>query len=185
MVSSVFIGTSVDGFIARSNDSFDFLPAGGGEPHGYDEFMAGIDALVMGRRTYDVVRKFTKWPFEGKLTIVLSSRPSAPEPKGARVECMSGEPGAIVAALSARGVNNLYIDGGRTIQGFLRANQIHRLIVTRVPVLIGTGIALFGDLIGDIELQHVATRSFLSGLVQNEYRVLGAPAPEEAIVPLW
>lgn len=185
MISSVFIGTSLDGFIARHNDSFDFLPAGGGEPHGYDEFMAGVDAIVMGRRTYDVVLKFADWPFKDKRVIVLSSKAMAPAPAGARVEHMSGPPGEIVTVLSARGVGSLYIDGGQTIQAFLRAGQIQRLIITRVPVLIGSGVPLFGALDSDVMLQHVATRCFKSGLVQSEYHVLGVSDSEALIAPLW
>ena len=172
MKASVFIGTSLDGFIARVNGDFDFLPADGGEPHGFEEFMATVDALVMGRNTYEVVLKFA-WPYGPKPVFVLSSRPLPPAPKGAVVERMSGEPVEIVKRLEARGLQHAYVDGGITIQRFLQAGLIQRLIITRVPVLIGTGIPLFGAVPHDILLRHVATRQYASGLVQSEYLVAG------------
>jgi dihydrofolate reductase len=171
MKASVFVGTSLDGFIARADGAFDFLPAGGGEEHGYQAFIATVDALVIGRNTYDVVLAFETWPYEKKPVFVLSSRPLAPAPEGALVEQMSGDPADIVSRLAARGIQHIYVDGGITVQRFLRAGLIQRLIITRVPVLIGEGIPLFGATGRDISLEHVATRSFASGLVQSEYIV--------------
>jgi dihydrofolate reductase len=169
--ASVFIGTSLDGFIARANGDFDFLPAGGGEPHGYNEFMATVDALVIGRKTFETVLAFDTWPYGEKPVFVLSTRPLAPAPPGAVIERMAGAPSEIVSQLAGRGVRHAYIDGGITIQRFLQAGLIQRLIITRVPVLIGTGIPLFGPLQRDIALKHVATRHYASGLVQSEYVV--------------
>jgi dihydrofolate reductase len=173
MTASVFIGTSLDGFIARRNGSFDFLPAGGGEPHGYDEFIAGIDALVIGRNTFETVLAFPEWPYGKKRVVVLSSQPIdfSSVRKGA-VEQMSGDPAEIVAKLTATGAYNLYIDGGITIQRFLRAGLVQRLIITRVPVLIGDGIPLFGALPRDVKLRHISTQPYASGLVKSEYHVL-------------
>jgi dihydrofolate reductase len=171
MKASVFVGTSLDGFIARANESFDFLPPGGGEPHGYDEFMSTVDALVIGRNTFDVVLKFPSWPYGKKPVFVLSTRALAPAPAGAVVERMSGDPAEIASRLSARGIQHAYVDGGITIQRFLRSGLIQRIIITRVPVLIGSGIPLFGSVPRDILLKHVATRHYASGLVQSEYEV--------------
>ena len=171
--ASVFVGTSVDGFMARADGALDFLPPGGGEPHGYDEFIASVDALVIGRNTYEIVLAFDEWPYGDKAVFVLSSKPLRDAPAGAVVERLSGEAGDIVSQLAARGYEHLYIDGGITIQQFLRAGLIQRLIVTRVPVLIGTGVPLFGPLDRDIRLTHVATCHYPSGLVQSEYRVEG------------
>jgi dihydrofolate reductase len=173
--ASVFIGTSVDGFIARANGELDFLPPGGGEPHGYDEFIATVDALVIGRKTFETVLAFETWPYGQKPVFVLSSHPLARAPDGAVVEHMSGDPAEILSRLDARGIRNIYVDGGITIQRFLRAGLIQRLIITRVPVLIGDGIPLFGTLLHDIQLRHVATRHFPSGLVQSEYEVSAGP----------
>jgi dihydrofolate reductase len=170
---SVFIGTSVDGFIARPNGELDFLPPGGGEPHGYAEFMESVDALVIGRKTYETVLAFETWPYDEKPVFVLSTRSLAPAPAGAVVEHLSGEPAEIVSQLDARGIKHIYVDGRITIQRFLRAGLIQRLIITRVPVLIGDGVSLFGSLPHDVRLEHVATRHYPSGLVQTEYRVAG------------
>jgi len=172
MKASVFVGTSLDGFIARVDGALDFLPPGGGEPHGYAEFMATVDALVIGRNTYDIVLAFPAWPYGSKPVFVLSTHALPPAPPGAVVEHLSGPPSEIVSQLAARGFRHLYIDGGITIQRFLEAGLIQRIVVTRVPVLIGTGVPLFGPSSRDIRLEHLATRSYASGLVQSEYRVI-------------
>jgi dihydrofolate reductase len=173
MVISVFVGTSVDGFIARANGDLDFLPPGGGEPHGYNEFFASIDALVIGRKTFETVLAFPEWPYGDKRVVVLSSRPlDFSAVKGGIVEQMAGAPAEIVTKLAASGARHLYVDGGVTIQNFLRAGLIHRLIITRVPVLIGEGISLFGKLPRDIRLRHVATQHYPSGVVKTEYQIL-------------
>ena len=172
MKASVFIGSSVDGFIARRNGELDFLPPGGGEPHGYAEFMDSVDALVIGRKTYETVLGFDAWPYGEKPVFVLTTRSLPRAPANAVVEHLSGDPAQIMADLDARGLKHVYVDGGITIQRFLRAGLIQRLIITRVPVLIGDGIPLFGALPRDVRLEHVATRHYPSGLVQTEYLVV-------------
>jgi dihydrofolate reductase len=172
MKISVFVGTSLDGFMARADGSLDFLPPGGGEPHGYDEFMATVDALVIGRKTYETVLAFETWPYGAKPVFVLSSRSLAPAPDEAVVEHLTGAPADIVSRLARRGIRHIYVDGGTTIQSFLRVGLVQRLIITRVPVLIGAGIPLFGDPLRDIALRHIATRQYASGLVQSEYEVV-------------
>lgn len=171
MKASVFVGTSLDGFIARSNGELDFLPQDGGEPHGYEEFMATVDALVIGRKTFETVLAFDSWPYGKKPVFVLSTHPLSNVPSGAVVEHVSGPPAGIVSQLAARDIRHIYVDGGVTIQRFLQAGLIQRLIVTRVPVLIGTGIPLFGPLQRDIILKHIETRQYASGLVRSEYEV--------------
>ena len=174
MMVSVFAGTSVDGFIARPNGDLDFLPPDGGEPHGYAEFMASLDALVIGRKTFETVLGFAAWPYGDKRVVVLSSQPvDLSAVRGGAVERMAGPPAEIVAKLAASGAHHLCVDGGITIQGFLRAGLVQRLIITRVPVLIGEGILLFGALPRDVRLHHVATQHYPSGLVKSEYRVAG------------
>jgi len=172
MLMSVFIATSVDGFIARTTGELDWLPHGGGEEHGYSDFIASVDALVIGSGTFETVLGFEAWPYGEKPVVVLSSRPlDLRRVRRGRVEQMAGEPREIAARLAARGVRHVYVDGGVTIQGFLRAGLIQRMTITRVPVLIGAGIPLFGDLEGDIRLHHVVTRQYPSGLVTSEYTV--------------
>jgi len=177
MKLSVFCGVSVDGFLARPDHALDFLETGEQEPHGFEEFYSSVDVVVIGRKTFEVVLTFGQWPYGQKAVVVLSSRPlDFSSVKGGVVEQMSGEPAGIAAQLKARGFQHAYIDGGITIQRFLAAGCIDRLVVTRVPVLIGAGIPLFGPVPRDIILRHVATRSYRGGLVQSEYEI-GAGKP--------
>jgi dihydrofolate reductase len=127
--------------------------------------------LVIGRKTFETVLAFEQWPYGKKPVFVLSTRPLPPAPPEAVVEHLSGEPAEIWSQLAARGIQHIYLDGGITIQRFLRAGLVQRLIVTRVPVLIGQGIPLFGALPHDVILRHVATRQYAGGLVQSEYVV--------------
>ena len=180
MKLSVFCGVSVDGFLARPNDALDFLRAGEQEPHGFEEFYDSVDVVVIGRKTFEVVLTFGKWYYGKKPVRVLSSHPlDFASIQGGVVEQMSGEPAEIAAQLKAHGFKHAYIDGGITIQRFLAAGLIDRLVITRVPVLIGEGIPLFGPVPRDINLRHVATRTYRGGLVQSEYELgaaLGTPA---------
>ena len=176
---AVFVGVSLDGFIARPNGDLDcVLGEGGGDSaeYGYNEFIAGIDAIVMGRKTFDKVLTFDKWYYGNKRVLVLSHHPldlSVAQGRGGVVEQMAGAPAEIVSKLAASGASRLYVDGGITIQEFLRAGLIHRLIISRLPVLIGEGIPLFGSLPHDCRLSHVATRTYPGGMVQSEYHIAG------------
>ncbi len=178
MKASVFVATSVDGFIARLNGDVDWLPNEGNESseedYGYQEFIESVDVLVMGRNTYELVLTFGLWPYGEKPVVVLSSRRQLdiPEHISGRVESMSAPPREVVRRLAERGAKHLYIDGGKTIQGFLAEGLIQQLVITRVPILIGSGIPLFGSIPQDIKLRHIATRTFESGLVQTRYEVV-------------
>lgn len=179
MKTTVYIATSMDGFIAREDGGLDWLSghaeesAAGGEDYGYKAFMATVDALVMGRNTYETVLSFGGWPYEDKAVIVLSSRNlEIPERLAGTVTAMSGTPQEIVDRLAARGMRHLYIDGGHTVQRFLEAGLINKFIITRIPVLIGRGIPLFGPLRHDVRLRHLETISWKTGLVQSHYEVI-------------
>jgi dihydrofolate reductase len=180
---SVFLGMSVDGFIARLDGDISWLdgdaqtggdaaPApddGGGGDFGFAEFVASIDALVTGRSTYEFIKPFAEWPYQGKPVHVLSTTldPDADE----RITVHRSFDDA-VAALNAAGYRRLYVDGGRTVHTFLAAGLISDLTLSRVPVLIGTGHTPFGALPADIRLAHERTRSYPGGMVQSTYRVL-------------
>ncbi len=172
MLISVFVGTSLDGFLARPNGAFDFLPVDGGEPHGFAEFLASVDAVVMGRNTFDIVRPMKPWPYGQKRVVVLTHRKLDLSELDAPIEQMSGTPKDIVAQLASSGADHLYLDGGITIQQFLRADLVNRIIITRVPVLVGEGIPLFGSVPHDIQLRHLGTTQYSSGLVKSEYEVV-------------
>lgn len=173
---SVFVGTSLDGFIARANGDIDWLSdptkPDATEDYGYQEFFDTVDVLVTGRKTFETVLRMKDWPYTGKNVVVLSRHALnlPPRLKG-RVELMNDEPAVIVRRLTARGAKHLYIDGGQTIQGFLRAGMPLDLTITRLPILLGQGIPLFGSFNQDIILQHICTKTFPDGLVQSRYRV--------------
>jgi len=179
---AVFLGMSVDGFIARLDGDISWLDGGAapddssaplpddgeGGDFGFAEFVGGIDAIVMGRSTYDFIAPFAEWPYQGKPVHVLSTtlEPGA----DGRITVHRSLDGA-VEALGAAGYRRVYVDGGRTVHEFLRAGLIADLTLSRVPVLIGTGQTPFGEFAADVHLEHVRTRSFPGGMVQSTYRV--------------
>ncbi|MGD8455449.1 MAG: dihydrofolate reductase family protein [Anaerolineales bacterium] len=176
MKASVYIATSVDGFIARENGSVDWLSMGennDGEDYGYQDFMDSIDALVMGRNTYERVLSFDDWPYGEKPVIVLTNQSlEIPVSIASTVSTLSAPPKEVIRQLAGRGYQHIYIDGGKTIQGFLRDGLIHTLIITKVPILIGSGVPLFGALPHDVMLRHLDTIQYENGLVQSKYEVL-------------
>ena len=172
--STVFIGTSLDGFIARENDDITWLTSRGsdlGTDMGFGEFMAGVDTVVMGRSTYEVVVGFGEevWPYGDRHIAVVST--TLPEDVDPRVTVYR-DLDAVVADLEARGAKHAYIDGGRLIQSFLRAGRVDRLIVNTAPVLIGTGHSLFGPLDRDVGLAHEWTKTHPGGFVQTSWAVV-------------
>lgn len=175
--NSVFIATSLDGYIARIDGSIDWLDAANvvvpeGEDCGYGAFMASIDALVMGSKSFEKVLSFRSWPYENKIVIVLSrSGIEIPEALKPNVSCSGESPQELCQRLSQEGAKRLYIDGGAVIQSFLVAGLINDLTITVIPVLLGSGIALFGQLDQDIELEHISTKSYEFGFVQSKYLV--------------
>lgn len=174
---SVFIAVSLDGFIARSNGAIDWLSdsgdGNGSEEYGYKAFIDAVDVLVMGRNTYELVLTFNAWPYTGKKVVVLSSgSPNIPGRLTESVEIMSGSPAAVAHRLSENGAQHLYVDGGKTIQGFLNAGLVDEMTLTRIPILIGEGIPLFGSLDRDVRFQHIETKSYASGFVQSKYRAI-------------
>jgi dihydrofolate reductase len=174
MPVTVFVGTSVDGFLAREDDGLDFLPTEGPGPEGgFEAFLASVDAIVMGRRTFEVVQRHAEWPYGAVPVFVLSrSRGFVASAHGVACEVLSGSPAEVVAALARRGFTKLYVDGGQTIRAFLAAGLVDRFVITQVPVLIGQGIPLFGPLPRDVRLRHVSTRALPGGLVQTTYDVV-------------
>lgn len=172
---SIFIATSLDGFIARSDGDIDWLAdpayADASEDYGYKAFIDSVDTLVMGRKTYELALTFEEWPYAGKKVVVLSSgSPNVPENLSGSVEIMSGAPDELVGRLAQRGARHCYVDGGKTIQGFLKAGLIQEMTITRIPVLIGDGIPLFGKLDRDARFEHIETKTYASGFVQSKYR---------------
>ena len=174
MKTTVLCAVSLDGYIARSDGDVSWLgtPSEDGDDGGFSALMETIDFVVMGRNTFDKVMTFGVWPYEKSVVVLTNRELVVPHDLGGSVETMSGTPDEVVAALAGRGAEHLYIDGGKTVQAFLDAGLIRKIILTTVPVLIGEGISLFGKLDKDVRLQHSATRTLHRGLVQSEYQVV-------------
>jgi dihydrofolate reductase len=169
----VFIAISLDGFIARPDGTLDWLvrPEHEGEDHGYAEFIQKIDAIVMGRGTYEAVRGFDPWPYD-KPVLVLSRRLAGTEPPAGlqgKVSFTDLSPQAAMDHLALQGAARVYVDGGQIVQAFLRAGLIADMVISQIPVLIGEGRSLFGATGSDLHFTHETTRSFPSGLVQSRY----------------
>jgi dihydrofolate reductase len=175
--SSVFIATSLDGFIARSDGSIDWLNEANavvpdGEDCGYYEFISSVDVLVMGRNTFEQVLSFGDWPYGEKKVVVLSEKGvDIPDKIQSTVSASSEDPRSLVKLLESAGAKHLYIDGGKTIRSFLAADLINEIIITTIPVLLGAGLPLFGPLNKDIKLKHLSTKTYPFGFIQNRYSI--------------
>jgi dihydrofolate reductase len=173
---SVFIAISVDGYIARKDGDVSFLneaePIGNGEDGGFGEFFNSVDVLVMGRATFEKVLEFG-WPYGEKPVIVLSnSLNQIPEALQGKVIIESGTPTELLDRLSAKGYNHIYLDGGKTIRSFLRENLVDEITLTTIPILLGEGLPLFGDLESEIPLRLLENKFWKNGFVQTKYAVI-------------
>jgi len=181
VIVSVYIAVSLDGFIARKDGSVDWLEhESGAEDYGYRSFIETVDVLAMGRNTFDQVRSFDgNWPYQVPVVVVTRamSEDDVPADLVGRVSVSARKPEALLRQLAERGAKHVYVDGGLLVQSFLHAGLVDRLILTRLPVLLGDGIPLFGPLDGDLRFEHATTKSFPSGLVQTEYRSLRHTQP--------
>lgn len=172
MVNFVYIATSLDGFIATIDGGVDWLneiPNPEGHDYGFTEFMKGIDALVMGRKSFEKVLSFGVWPYDKPVFVLSRSKLNIPEELADIVKITSGSPREIVNQLAQLGYQNLYIDGGLTIQGFLDADLIDEMIITRVPILLGGGIPLFSTLSQKMQFILKKTEALNDMLVKSHY----------------
>ena len=175
--TSTYIATSLDGFIARKDGSIDWLIEANaaipqGEDCGYSEFMRTVDVLVMGRNTYEQAASFPSWPYKGRRVIVLTSR-SVQFRQGQDIwlEESREAPHDLLKRLSSEGCRHAYIDGGKVIQSFLSCGLLEKITVTIIPVLIGEGRALFGNVPEDIEMELINSKAFDFGFLQATYLV--------------
>ncbi|WP_027855966.1 dihydrofolate reductase family protein [Marinobacterium jannaschii] len=174
MANFVYIATSLDGYIADKDGGLEWLdkiPNPDNVDMGWAAFMAQIDALVMGRNTFDTVCGFDlPWPYEKPVFVLSNSLTEIPEEYRDNVELVAGDLPEVVDRLHERGYKNLYIDGGQTIQGFLQADLIDELIITQIPVLLGSGIPLFGHLARALDFEYVSSTPVLDAMQQTHYR---------------
>lgn len=171
MRTTVYVGTSLDGFIARKDGDIDWLVKyQNKEVHdSYHEFISSIDAMVIGRGTFEKVLSFPEWPYEKKVFVLSSSLKQIPETLNEKATLVTMKPAALLSHLADKGYSNIYVDGGKVIQSFLKEDLIDELIITRVPELIGTGIPLFGYLDNDLHFEHIRTNIYSDGLVKSHY----------------
>ncbi len=174
---SVYIATSVDGFIAKPGGDINWLQrpeyaTSGMKGLTYDDFISTVDVLVMGRNTFEKVLSFSSWPYENTPVVVLSSKPLiVPNHLQGQVRIESGTPEQIVSLLGSEGKRHLYIDGGITIQRFLKARLINEITITRIPILLGQGIPLFGTIEIEQPLRLIEAVASDNGFVQVRYEV--------------
>ena len=181
--ASVYIATSLDGFIAREDGALDWLPGADpeeqgnadGEDYGYHAFMESVDVIVMGRKTFEQVLTFGPWFYNVKVYVLSSRGVVVPNELNGKVEVTSGSPQEVMHLLEAAGYKHAYIDGGETIQQFIREGMLQQLIVTRIPILLGSGRPLFGPLEKDIKVTHQETKQYPSGFVQCRYEIEQKP----------
>jgi len=168
MQCSVFIATSLDGYIARRDGSIDWLEivATPGEDYGFAAFYATVDVLVMGRTTYETALGFSEWPYAGKRVVVMTHRPG--ESRHGE-EYVSGTPGELVRRLAAEGAKRVYVDGGTVIRQFLAEDLLDDLTISMIPIVLGDGLPLFGRGTGEHRLALAGVQHWPTGLVQLRY----------------
>ena len=176
----VFCARSLDGYIADRDGGLDFLqavPNPAGDDMGFAALMAEVDAVVMGRVTFETVLGFgVDWPYGNsshakRKTVYVLTRTIDAVPKAlvGRVELLTGDPDEVLARLAARGHERLYLDGGQVVQAFLAADLVDELRITTLPILLGGGTPLFGALTEHLAFRHVSTEVFLGQVVQSRY----------------
>ena len=172
MTNYVYIATSLDGFIATSDGGVEWLdeiPNPEQNDFGFADFMKSIDALVMGRKTFEKVLTFGVWPYNKPVFVLTKRKVEVPQKLEGKIKSVHGAPRDVVAQLRELGHHNLYIDGGITIQSFLEDDLIDEMIITRVPILLGEGIPLFGLLTKRLHFKHKSTEILNEILVKSHY----------------
>ncbi len=171
MKTFVFLGVSLDGYIARTDGNLDFLDLyqDGTEDYGYSDFIKNIDIILMGRKTFEKVITFEEWPYTIPVYIATNKGIVIPEKFKELCHTISGSPVEIINFFKSKNFHNLYIDGGITIQPFLFQNLIDELTISRLPVLIGDGIPLFLKNQNEIHLTHKQTIVYKNGIIKSIY----------------
>jgi len=171
MKATVYVGVSLDGFIARKNGEIDWLAPFENEEvaTSYREFCETIDVFVIGRGTLETALSFPAWPYQKQVFVLSSTLRTLPDFLRSRAEITSLSPRSMLSELSRRGFSSVYVDGGKVIQSFLREDCIDEMILTRVPMLLGGGIPLFGELSQALRFTHSRSVPYKNGLVKSHY----------------
>ena len=165
------MGTSLDGFIARKDGDINWLTKFADKEvfDSYNEFITRIDAIVIGRKTFEKVLDFPEWPYTKKVFVLSTTMKEVPEKARGKATLLAMKPAELLNHLQQKGFSGIYIDGGKVIQDFLQADLIDELIISKAPVLIGTGIPLFGALTSDLAFKHIRTEIYSNGLIRSFY----------------
>ncbi|MFC2122230.1 dihydrofolate reductase family protein [Bacteroidota bacterium] len=172
MTNYVYIATSLDGFIATIDGGVDWLnaiPNPEQSDYRFANFMIGIDAIIMGRNTFEQVITFGTWPYDKPVFVLSTTLTEIPNGYESKVEIVSGDLNELINRLHEKGYSNLYVDGGKTIQNFLKEDLIDAMIITKVPILLGDGIPLFGKLTQSLKFEHIKTEVINYSLVMSYY----------------
>jgi len=182
MWSKVFIAKSLDGYIAGPNGEIDWLDPkpdenkpedASGEDMGFGALMEEVDAIVMGRVTFEFVRDYDgAWPYLKPLYVLSNSLSEVPERLQDKVTLVLGSLSEALEKIHQNGHLKLYVDGGQVIHSFMKEDLIDEMFITTVPVVLGGGIPLFRDLPTRLEFQHVKSESFFGFYVQDHYKRL-------------
>ncbi|MCL1123848.1 dihydrofolate reductase family protein [Shewanella surugensis] len=184
MKCSVYIATSVDGYIAKMDDSVDWLHAvgdlkadmGDDQDMGFNRFIRSVDCMIMGRKCMEVISNMNippeQWPYGNIRIVVLShSIQTPPDNLHGKVEMYAGDIQQLVKQLTSEGIKHAYIDGGTTITAFLNLKLIDEMIITKAPILLGEGIPLFGKINHMIQLEKASACAFPNDFIQIKYKV--------------
>ncbi|MEP5339664.1 MAG: dihydrofolate reductase family protein [Algibacter sp.] len=171
--NKVFIATSLDGYIADKNGGIDWLHSIANPDNidmGYSEFISQIDALVMGRKTFETVCGFDiDWPYQKPVFVLSNSLTRVPDKYKDKVVLIKGTLTGILDQIHEKGYYSLYIDGGKTIQSFLKEDLIDEMTITIIPYLLGRGIPLFAELPNRLDFECVNSKVYLDKIVQNYF----------------
>ncbi len=173
MRTFVYIATSLDGYIAKTDGNLDWLHEVPNPEHtdfGFKDFMEQIDAVLMGRKTFETAVSFDQWPYSKKVFVLSNTLTAIPEKLISKAELIKGEPDHLLEKLDSTGFKSVYIDGGKTIQSFLEKDLIDDVIVTRIPIILGNGIPLFATMKNELRFEHVKTEVYLNTLVKSHYK---------------
>ena len=172
MANIIYIATSLDGFIARKDGNIDWLmeiPNPDNSDYGFSSFIDSIDGIIMGRNTFEVVVSFNQWPYTKPVFILSNKLNEVPDAYKEKAKIVKGDIGDIVESLRKEGIERIYVDGGKTIQSFLQRDLIDEFIITRAPILLGSGIPLFAEMDFETKLKLVDSEILGDKLVKSTY----------------
>ena len=178
MKTVAYLAVSLDGYIADKNGGVDWLneiPNPDQSDYGFAEFMQSVDAIVMGANTFKIVQSFGVWPYEKPVFVASNSIKKAPQDYEDRITMVQGDVREIMAGIRDLGYERLYVDGGKLIQNCLQAGILDEMIITQIPIILGSGISLFVEFENSIHLEHKETKVIGVGLVKSHYLIKKAP----------